>query len=339
MWWRFGPDRPPPPRSCADVVVAAATGGIQAGVSEGAQPSHSGTPHGEGVGRQTPTARTRRRTPWERNRSCTDPHTSGRSGPRRCASSRPTRVRSPRRVGWSTPSSPASSWPQAGSAATPRWRTCPRADGFTSAARSRRSSRLRSGRPTTPTAPLDPTVSRSLEPVDDSQRWRGIDLDERAHTVARPPRGRAGPGTDRSGLGRRPVCGRGRRDARRGRPGQPRRRHRHGGTGRLRRVGDPCSSTAPTTRRPSSPSPPDWPWSPRPPPRVARTARPAWSPRTASPRRRGRSPPSPGPGRESSGSRSAPFPPVSSLPRAPSVTWAAGPTMPRWSRLARDLER
>ena len=184
---------------------------------------------------------------------------------------------------------------------------------------------------------LDPTVSRPLEPVDDSQRWRGIDLDERAQYRSRPPRRRAGPGAGRPGLGRRPVCGRGRRDARRGRPGQPRRRHRHGGPGRAAGRGRSSCRTAPTTRRPSSPSPPDWPWSPRPPPRVARTARPAWSPRTASPRRRGRSPPSPRPGRESPGSRSAAFPPASSLPRAPSVTWAAGPTMPRWSRLARDV--
>lgn len=33
---------------------------------------------------------------------------------------------------------------------------------------------------------LDPTVSRPVQPVDDSQRWRGVDLDERARTVLVP---------------------------------------------------------------------------------------------------------------------------------------------------------
>ena len=241
----------------------------------------------------------------------------------------------PRRAGWSTPSSPASSWPPAGSAATPRSRTCPpgRRVHVSGTLTAILAAALQAAHDTD--GVLDPTVSRPLQPVDESAAVARHRPGRAGPYRSRPPRRRAGPGTGRPGLGRRPVCGRGRRDARRraswsaSAATSPRRVRPAAGRGRS------SCRTAPTTRRPSSPSPPDWPWSPRPPPRVARTARPAWSPLTASPRRRGRSPPSPRPGRESSVSRSAAFPPASSLPRAPSVTWAAGPTMPRWSRLAR----
>ena len=86
---------------------------------------------------------------------------------------------------------------------------------------------------------VDPTTGRSLRP---GRRRRSLARDRArrgAPDRARTPRRRAGPRPHRPGLGRRPVCGRGRGRPRRRRAGQPRRGHRDRRSRGRRRLGGP----------------------------------------------------------------------------------------------------